>query len=1134
MKCRERIGHLKSTFATAASVSLLAHAVLKWPTALPEAEYGNLLRNLDWAADYLLKCTRVGPKVLVAQVGDHYVEDSYWGAPEDQRTPRPVYLINATKCNDGADVVAQTVAALAGVALMRRRAGPTQDTARSDQLLDKAKELWAWGKDLESVWQPSEGNVTYFSRTYTDDKAWALAWLCKTDTELGVADKPYCRDAADLWHHVRLSEGYLGTDNAHAIAAALLRDLGAGDAAAFGNTLSGHYLKTWVRKPKPRCDLCRSAELCVTGGGFVLREGPGVSQFTANMALLALAAADHEGTSERDARDWRCWAKSQVDYLLGRNPNNQAFVTGLDLIPGYDGSITFPQSPRHRGSSCSVGGCAPPDTRNPNTLPGALVGGPARDDSYEDSRYNGPGAFVSIEFNAPLTGALLGLVAYEAQLKSLQKSWADLACGSAGYCSLTMRNDGILFLDMETAYRWSTEVNVTTTRGPFTLGFEEPNGVLTIKDNAGVALWHYHPPAGSSPQCLELLDDCTMRLLDAASNVVKVIAPVTTLARGNVLTSAVSSPLNQTTPNDRLQTFFNVHVLVLGWDGSLTLYQNYGFGSFYQTVKCSWPAAYADQATALAGAPYTLGFREPDGALVVRDKNGATTWTYPMPAGSAAPQSLVQKTTGHLQVLDAAGGVIATLCPAAPPPPSPRPPSPAPPLPSPFIGTTLCRGTVLRSGAFLNRLTAGYCSLTMRNDGILFLDMETAYRWSTETSFTTTRGPFTLGFEEPDGVLTIKDNAGVATWRYYAPAGTSAQCLQLLDDCTVRLLDASASAIAIIAPVSTLARGSVLTSATNSPLNITTPKDRLQTFFTFNSLALGWNGSLTLYNNYGFSGSQISRWSTPSAYADPVTALANAPYTLGFREPDGALIVRDKNGVNTWTYTMPDGNTDSPQSLVVQQNGYLQVLNATGGVIVTIFPPPPPPPSPPSPPQPPSPFPPGTVVCDPSADYAGACTQCDNTASIVDKNACKQCVKNVKAAGSTAFSNCLSCGTSGFSSNKDVQNKCLLDCVPQNVVAGKASNCWNVCENPALVASDLGRISECIGCVTSMGSAYVGICNSCIQTYLGVPTFRANCIQCAKDRVNVPSLISTCTTCTKGGTCGSWFGRRASRRASRR
>lgn len=102
---------------------------------------------------------------------------------------------------------------------------------------------------------------------------------------------------------------------------------------------------------------------------------------------------------------------SQATFILGRTRGAASFLVG------YRGR--YPQRPQHRLASCTQGpgvstcGVAnllSPEP-NPVTLSGALVAGPAADDSYADVRVRGEQSGVGIHHNAPLVGLLSGLLA---------------------------------------------------------------------------------------------------------------------------------------------------------------------------------------------------------------------------------------------------------------------------------------------------------------------------------------------------------------------------------------------------------------------------------------------------------------------------------------------------------------------------------------------------------------------------------------------------------------------------------------------------------------------------------------------------------------------------------------------------
>ncbi|KXZ53968.1 hypothetical protein GPECTOR_6g887 [Gonium pectorale] len=711
----ERAGcHLKSSLTIASSASLMAFAALTWEQDLrtapngetSDAAWNQLLRNLDWAADYLHRCASVGGKgTFVAQVGDHFTEDSYWGPPEDAPADsyRPVWVIDARN-KEGADVTSQAVAALTAVGLLLQKDGDLRDPVRSKRYLDKAAEVWAWAKDIQSVWQAPEGNNTVISRTVADDKAWAAAWMCKREIMTnGPNVDAVCTEAAESWDDYHMREGHLTTDNWHAAALLLLRDVGAGGSTAVSGYLAAlqtRYLNTWVPSvldapsSKPPCDPCTppTGGVCEAPGGFVVVEGPAPAYYSAAMAFVALAAAEPEGSVDPNlGRRWQCWAKHQVDWMLGNNPSSKALVTGLEDTPGFSG-IAVPTQPRHRGSACAGGVCAAPGRPNPRSLPGALLAGPQRDGTIEDNRDNGPYAFVSVEYNGALAAALMSprppspspptpfIDTKFCRGQTLTSgSFVDRIASPNGTYSLLMNTNGTLDFLQGPLPRWFYRTRTIQSDCPCTLTFEA-TGALVTRDRNGEALWRFWPLAGTNPQCIDVTDDGQLRLLNAAAQVTETILPRPRLCRGDSITSITHTPTNFTSPKDRLLAgpWSAPWQATLSLAGNLNLYGP-GTGTVWETG-----IAYATTAAAYPYSPYSLSFRDSDGALVIRNKDGDVRWSYLMPAGSAAPQCLVLQSNGFLQVLDANAGLIVQIWPPPPPqPPSPVPPRPSPPSPPP-------------------------------------------------------------------------------------------------------------------------------------------------------------------------------------------------------------------------------------------------------------------------------------------------------------------------------------------------------------------------------------------------------------------------------------------------------------------
>lgn len=106
-----------------------------------------------------------------------------------------------------------------------------------------------------------------------------------------------------------------------------------------------------------------------------------------------------------------------MDYIFGAS-TNRSFVVGLGPNP--------PQRPHHCAASCTAGlgerctpDALPPNAPNPHKVLGALVAGPDAADRYQDDRGNLKGNSVSLDANAPFTGALAALLARSATPKKV-------------------------------------------------------------------------------------------------------------------------------------------------------------------------------------------------------------------------------------------------------------------------------------------------------------------------------------------------------------------------------------------------------------------------------------------------------------------------------------------------------------------------------------------------------------------------------------------------------------------------------------------------------------------------------------------------------------------------------------------
>ena len=98
------------------------------------------------------------------------------------------------------------------------------------------------------------------------------------------------------------------------------------------------------------------------------------------------------------------FAKRQIDYALGQNPQNRSYVVGFGANP--------PRNPHHRTAHGSWTDQLTFPVESRHVLYGALVGGPSSANdgaSYTDDRGNFVNNEVATDYNAGFTGALARL-----------------------------------------------------------------------------------------------------------------------------------------------------------------------------------------------------------------------------------------------------------------------------------------------------------------------------------------------------------------------------------------------------------------------------------------------------------------------------------------------------------------------------------------------------------------------------------------------------------------------------------------------------------------------------------------------------------------------------------------------------
>ncbi|MEM9005334.1 MAG: glycoside hydrolase family 9 protein, partial [Cyanobacteria bacterium P01_F01_bin.86] len=390
--------HVKFGLPMAASITMLAWGVDEYKNAY--AKISQLDESLDaikWGTDYILAAyddkgtTAIADDVFYGQVGNGHADHAYWGPAETLSMDRPTYQIDAA--NPGSDLAGEAAAALASASIIFR----AQDAAYADKLLTQAKQLYAFAEAYRGKYSDSITDATSFYNSwsgYTDELAWGATWLHKATKAAGETNSDYLAKAENYFNETGGIAAAPWTQN--------WDDKKYGTAILLAQeTVNPQYqaqVESWL--DRWMVDRQNGGIPEYTDGGLAWLDQWGSTRYAANTAMLAGIYAD---TVNDKNGQYSEFVQSQINYLLGDNPNNQSYVVGF--------GENSPQNPHHRGAHGSTNNNIH-EGETKNVLYGALVGGPSRpdDDAWVDERDDFIANEVALDYNAGFTGALAYMV----------------------------------------------------------------------------------------------------------------------------------------------------------------------------------------------------------------------------------------------------------------------------------------------------------------------------------------------------------------------------------------------------------------------------------------------------------------------------------------------------------------------------------------------------------------------------------------------------------------------------------------------------------------------------------------------------------------------------------------------------
>lgn len=349
-----------------------------------------LLDNIRWINDYLIKC-HPAEDVYYCQVGDGGLDHASWTAAEVMQMKRPAYKVDLSK--PGSAVCGEAAASLASGAIIYKDIDPEYAAT----CLKHAKELFSLAERMKSdTGYNTFAGAYYNSSHFYDELSWASMWIYRATDETVYLTK--AKEYSKYWSKEGQTDNIAYTwahcwDDVHYGAELLIAQYDTSSDSAIYKKAIENNLDYWSTGKN-------GERVPYTPKGLAWRDQWGSLRYSANQSFLASVYANWKQADPIKAESYKKFAKSQADYILGSS--------GRSFMVGYD--ETSPTQPHHRTAhgpwENNVAG-APYKARH--VLVGALVGGPDRNDGYNDVITDFQQNEVGCDYNAGLVGLMASM-----------------------------------------------------------------------------------------------------------------------------------------------------------------------------------------------------------------------------------------------------------------------------------------------------------------------------------------------------------------------------------------------------------------------------------------------------------------------------------------------------------------------------------------------------------------------------------------------------------------------------------------------------------------------------------------------------------------------------------------------------
>jgi len=391
--------HVKFGYPFAFAFTMLGWGAIDyWDAYTLAGETTNLLSNLKWAYDYMLKAYNPTTGVFYGQVGTGEDDHSYWCHERDWASThvRPAFSINRTAC--GSDLAAETAAALAAGSIIWTKYG--NNATYAAQLLSYAKSLYNDALNCQGLYSSTitDANSYYKSGGFTDELPWGALWLYRA-----TGNSTYLTTAQNQIKQYSIGfQSYFNWDVKNNGVILLWAELTNGTSSSATSAATS---------------VCNSIlGITKTTHGLLYVNDWGSLRLANNLAsnLLICYKLGISASSSLST------AQQQVAFSLGPLVASNTSVNGR--AGGYVVGVgpNPPIHPHSSTSACSSSGntncnssgnyginCSDP---NPHNITGALVGGPEQNEAYTDTQSDYQHNEVALDYNAGFQTTVAGLL----------------------------------------------------------------------------------------------------------------------------------------------------------------------------------------------------------------------------------------------------------------------------------------------------------------------------------------------------------------------------------------------------------------------------------------------------------------------------------------------------------------------------------------------------------------------------------------------------------------------------------------------------------------------------------------------------------------------------------------------------